>query len=94
MSVNTVFDDVDTDTVLARLLFPDVPVLLDTSLEILVSKTDTVERVLEFSLPPSDPPRTTVHNLPKNASPSRLPHHQYTVPGTDPPEQSPSTNQL
>jgi hypothetical protein len=34
-------------------------------------------------LPLPGPPKKNIHNLPKNASPSRPPHHQCADPGTD-----------
>jgi hypothetical protein len=34
-------------------------------------------------LPLPRPPKKKIHNLPKNVSPSRLPHHQYDDPGAD-----------
>ncbi len=40
------------------------------------AKTDPAERDLSLSLPPPAPTRKTIHNLPKNDSPSTVPHHQ------------------
>ncbi len=48
------------------------------------AKTDPAERDLAFSLPPSDPPRKTIHNLPKTSPPQDLhgPRGGF-VPGTN-----------
>ncbi len=47
------------------------------------TKNDPTERDLVFPLPPVDPQRKPIHNLPKTTS-HQISHHQYDDPGIDP----------
>ena len=48
------------------------------------AKIEPAERDLTLSLsPPRPDQKKNIHNLPKITFASRLPHHQYTDPGTD-----------